>query len=454
MLKVMKFGGTSVGSGDALERAANVIAGDEAKRVVVVSAMSGVTNSLISWMSEPGPAGELVKELKEKYMSAVRSRLTNYLASYASQLEAKTDALVDRMEHYRHHPDPVLHDTIASWGERMSSLTMAFLLRNKEMDAVAMTAEEAGIVAAGAPGNGSADLEATSKNLKNRIIPLIGAGRVPIITGYYGCDRNGKPLTFGRGGSDYSASVIAYGLDADCLEIWTDVDGFMTADPRIVKGARTIVEMDYGEAAELAYFGAKVLHPRSIEPARRKRIKLAVRNTFNPEGTGTTIHDLRSHGKDLLRSVAMKQDLSIVKVYSSEIVYYPRFVSNLLNSITENGANAYAISTSLSTLAVVVPSSDVRQVLTRIKDQGENRIEKLTVKDKVSLICAVGDNMINTQGAAARIFEAVDEVGANVELISEGASDVALNFVVPGDKAVEVVRKLHDKFIGDRDEGV
>lgn len=450
-MKIMKFGGTSVGSREAMERVANIVSMDPSKKVVVVSAMSGVTNMLIAWMMDKtATSGKLAKDLREKHMTAVKGHLpNNYVISYSSQLDAKIQGLTERLEKYRRNPDPVLQDTIASWGERLSSLTMAFLLRGKGLDAVSMSSEEAGIVANGPPGNGSADLEATSKNLKHRLLPLIESGKVPVLTGYYGCEANLKPLTFGRGGSDYSASVIAYGLDVDCLEIWTDVDGFMSADPRIVKSARTIKEMDYGEAGELAYFGARVLHPRSIEPVRRKHIKTLVKNTFNPEGTGTTIHNLRSHGKDLLRSVAMKSDLSIVKIYSSEIVYYPRFVSILLNSISDNGVNTYAISTSLSTLAVVIPSSDVQQVLKRINEAGGNRIEKLMVKDKVSLICAVGDNMIDVRGVAAKIFSAVDQAEANVELISEGASDIALNFVVPTDRAVEVVKKLHESFIGD-----
>lgn len=450
MLKVIKFGGTSVGSGDAMERAANIASMDPSKRVLVVSAMSGVTNQMIEWMNDAGAtSADLVMALRDRHMNAVRGRLPdNYIISYSSQLDGKMQALKERLEEYRKNPDPVLHDTIASWGERLSSLTIAFLLRGKGVDAVALSSEEAGIVATGPPGNGTADLEATSKNLKSRLVPLLENGKVPVVTGYYGCDAKGKPLTFGRGGSDYSASVVAYGLDVDCLEIWTDVDGFMTADPRIVKEARTIREMDYGEAGELAYFGAKVLHPRSMEPARKKSIRVLVKNTFNPEGKGTTIHNLRSRGRDLLRSVAMKSDLSIVKVYSSEIVYYPKFVSNLLSSISDNGVNTYAISTSLSTLAVVVPSSDVKQVLHRIEKAGENRIEKLIVKDKISLICAVGDNMIDVRGVAAKIFEVVDQAGANVELISEGASDVALNFVVPADKAVEVIKRLHDRYIG------
>ncbi|MDD1769279.1 MAG: aspartate kinase [Methanomassiliicoccales archaeon] len=451
MLKVMKFGGTSVGSGEAMERAASIVSVDPAKKVLVVSAMSGVTNMLIAWTTDKTVTpGTLVKDLREKHMTAVQGRLpNNYVISYSSQLDAKIQGLTERLEKFRKNPDPAQQDSIASWGERLSSLTMSLLLRGKGLDAVSMTSEEAGIVATGPPGNGSADLEATSRNLKRRLIPMLEGGKVPVLTGYYGCDAKLKPVTFGRGGSDYSASVIAYGLDADCLEIWTDVDGFMTADPRIVKRARTIKEMDYGEAGELAYFGARVLHPRSIEPVRRKHIRTLVKNTFNPEGTGTTIHNLRSRGKDLLRSVAMKSDLSIVKVYSSEIVYYPRFVSNLLSSISDNGVNTYAISTSLSTLAVVIPSSDLQQVLKRINDAGENKIEKLTVKDKVSLICAVGDNMLDVRGVAAKIFGIVDQAEANVELISEGASDVALNFVVPADRAVEVVKKLHENFIGD-----
>ncbi|MDD1767316.1 MAG: aspartate kinase, partial [Methanomassiliicoccales archaeon] len=371
----MKFGGTSMGTGEAMERAASIVARDPAKKVVVVSAMSGVTNMLIAWMMDKTLSdGKLAQDLRDRHMNAVKGRLPdNYVISYSSQLDSKIQGLTERLDKFRKSPDPALQDSIASWGERVSALTMSFLLRGKGLDAVSMNSEEAGIVATGMPGNGSADLEATSKNLKQRIIPLLEGGKVPVLTGYYGCDAKLRPLTFGRGGSDYSASVVAYGLDADSLEIWTDVDGFMTADPRIVKKARTIKEMDYGEAGELAYFGAKVLHPRSIEPVRRKHIKTLVKNTFNPDSPGTTIHNLRSRGKDLLRSVAMKSDLVIVKVYSSEIVYYPRFVSNLLSSISDNGVNTYAISTSLSTLAFVIPSSDLKEVLKRVNDAGENR---------------------------------------------------------------------------------
>jgi len=341
----------------------------------------------------------------------------------------------------------MLHDTISSWGERLSSLMLASLLKANGVDALAMTSEEAGIVAIGTQGNGTADLEATTRNFKRSVRPQMDAGKTVVVTGFYGADSEGRPLTFGREGSDYSGSVVGYALDADVDEIWTDVNGFMTADPRVVPSARTIREMDYGEAAELAFFGAKVLHPRTIEPARKKKILVKVKNTFEPGAEGTCIRDSRLNGDCLLKSVAVKSDLAVVKVYSSEIVYNPGLVMHLLATVSENGSAAYAISTSLSTLAFAVPSSSAKGICERIRRSGEE-VEKVTVKDNVSLICAVGDDLINRTGASAKVFQEAAEAEANIEMISEGASDVALNFVVPSEKANEVVRRLHSKFIG------
>jgi aspartate kinase len=241
---------------------------------------------------------------------------------------------------------------------------------------------------------------------------------------------------------------VAYACNASVLEIWTDVNGFMTADPRIVPGAKSIAEMDYEEAAELAYFGAKVLHPRTIEPARRKKIAVLVKNTFNPEHRGTRIHELSKRSGRMLKSVAVKSDLSIVKVYSSEIAYSPGLVTELLDSVNQAGMTMYAISTSLSTLAMAVPGHDVENICERLRSLKSGEIEKVKVKSEVALVCAVGDDMLNIKGVAAKVFKAAADVDANIEMISEGASDVALNFVVPGNKAEDVVRKLHERFIG------
>jgi len=312
-----------------------------------------------------------------------------------------------------------------------------------------LTSETAGIVARGPHGNGSCDLELTSENLKKSVLPPVEEGKTVIITGYYGINEMGRPLTLGRGGSDYSASVVAYAIDAEVLEIWTDVDGLMTADPRVVDEAVSISDMNYTEAAELAYFGAKVLHARTMEPARQKGITIRIKNTFNPQGKGTSIHRLKKSEEGLLRSVALKLDLSVIKIYSSEIVYDPNLVCKIITSVSGNGVSSYAISTSLSTLAIVIPSSAVGEALASLNALEDSQIERIKVKDNVCLVCAVGDNMIEIPGVAARVFEAVEAAGANVEMISEGASDVALNFVVPSNTASAVVRKLHNMFIGE-----
>jgi aspartate kinase len=450
MIKVMKFGGTSVGSGEAMDRTSDIIKNEPAKRAVVVSAMSGVTNAIIAAMNDSQTEPRvLVDKLRVKHMEAATGRMDqDNMAAFQVRLEDRLERLHDLLEYYHKKEDRIMiQDAVQSWGERLSSLTLTYILRSKDVEAVPILSEEAGIVATGMPGNGTADLATTAKNLKATILPMIQEGWVPIITGFYGCERLGRPLTFGRGGSDYSGSVVANALDADVLEIWTDVTGFMSADPRIVPGARTIQQMDYGEAAELAYFGAKVLHPRTIEPAKRKNIPVWVKNTFKPDAHGTKIFRMRASGTTLLRSVAMKADLAVVKFYSSEIAYQPSLLTKILESVNANGVSTYAVSTSLSTLAVALPSSSIAEVMERVGTLKED-IESVTVKDDMALICAVGDSLLENTGVAAKVFGAVAELGANVEMISEGASDVALNFVVPSSRAIDVIRKLHEMYIG------
>jgi aspartate kinase len=280
-----------------------------------------------------------------------------------------------------------------------------------------------------------------------KVRPLLSKGVIPVITGFYGI-KDGAPLTFGRGGSDYSAAVVANALDADMLEIWTDVDGFMTADPRIIKDAIKIEEMTFGEAAELAYFGAKVLHPRTIEPVRIKHIPLKVRNSFRPEEPGTLIHSLRKKGKGLLKSVATKNDLAIVTVSSAEIAYRPELVAMIIGKIAEENIIIYSISTSLSTIAMLISNDEVSSIIRRLNEFSGGIIERIDVKNNVSLVCCVGDDLLSKCGVTGDIFTAVKEAGVNVEMISEGASEVSLNFVVPMGMVMDVVAALHSRYIG------
>ncbi len=448
MITVMKFGGTSVGSAEALHRVANIVSGTDGEKVVVVSAMSGITNFLVgvvdNTLEDPD---SIVEQFANKHLMTAAQlfddeTLAEFRTEFDSRLATFREAIVGDRD------DPFYRDNVVSQGERFSSLLLAYLLRSMGHKSVAICSEEAGIVACGHPMSGSADLLKTASGMTMKVKPLLAMGIIPIITGFYGANSDGKPLTFGRGGSDYSAAVVANAIDADMLEIWTDVDGFMSADPRIIPNAIKIDEMNFGEAAELAYFGAKVLHPRTIEPVRLKHIPLKVRNSFKPEEPGTLIHHLRKCKNELLRSVAAKTDLSIITISSAEIAYRPAMVARIIEKIAEIDVIIYSISTSLSTVAFLVHNNDVKQTLRQLNGLSGGDIERIDVKNDVSLICAVGDNLLDKCGVSGDIFSAVKEAEANVEMISEGASDVSLNFVVPMSKVIDVVKLLHDRYIG------
>lgn len=448
MITVMKFGGTSVGSAEAIERVANIIINTQGEKVVVASAMSGITNYLVQIVDNPSSdVDSIVQEFANKHLMAAEQMFDEKtMAEFKVEFE-------ERLKFFRESilgdpNDAYYKDLITSQGERFSTLMLSFYLRKMGYKSVALTAETAGIAAVGLPLSGSADLLETANGMTMKVRPLLSQGIIPVITGFYGI-KDGAPLTFGRGGSDYSAAVVANALDADMLEIWTDVNGFMTADPRIIKDAIKIEEMTFGEAAELAYFGAKVLHPRTIEPVRIKHIPLKVRNSFRPEEPGTLIHTLRKKGKGLLKSVATKNDLAILTISSAEIAYRPELVAMIINKVAENNIIIYSISTSLSTIAILISNDDVTAIIRGLNEFSQGIIERIDVKNNVSLVCCVGDDLLSKCGVTGDIFTAVKEAGVNVEMISEGASEVSLNFVVPMGMVMDVVAALHSKYIGD-----
>ena len=447
MITVMKFGGTSVGSAEAIERVANIIINTQGEKVVVASAMSGITNFLVQSVDNPtADIDEIVKQFADKHIMAAEQMfdektMADFMVEFNSRLASFKEALKCDPN------DAYYKDLVTSQGERFSTLMLSYYLRKMGYESIALTAETAGIAAVGLPLSGSADLQATASGMTMKVRPLLSKGIIPIITGFYGI-KDGAPLTFGRGGSDYSAAVVANALDADMLEIWTDVDGFMTADPRIIKDAIKIEEMTFGEAAELAYFGAKVLHPRTIEPVRIKRIPLKVRNSFRPQEPGTLIHSLRKKGKGLLKSVATKNDLAILTISSAEIAYRPELAASIINEIAQDNVIIYSISTSLSTIAVLIDNKEVAGVIESLNGMSGNDIERIDVKNNVSLVCCVGDDLLSKCGVTGDIFTAVKEAGVNVEMISEGASEVSLNFIVPMGMVMDVVAVLHAKYIG------
>ena len=449
MITVKKFGGTSVGSAEALKRAAKIIMSGEGQTVVVVSAMSGITNFLVGAAEDKNASeADVFSKFEARHMEVAKELLK------AGELKAFKKDFDSRMEGFKavyaarnSSTDPYYKDNLTSQGERFSSLLLAHYICSLGGKSVALTSEDAGVYAVGSPLSGSCDLYRTSMGMELNVKPLLEQGITPIITGFYGINEAGKPLTFGRGGSDYAAAAIGNALDADCVEIWTDVDGFMSADPRIVPDAICIEEMNYGEAAELAYFGAKVLHPRTIEPARTKRITVKILNSFHPEKPGTTIRSVRKRTGSLVKSVTNKSDMSVITIRCGEIAYSPELVAKIISNLGRHEIAVYGISTSLSTLAFIIQNSDVPKIIGELKMMNEETIEGIDIKSDVALICVVGDDLLDKCGFSGDIFGAVKDVKANVEMISEGASDISLNFVVPAEQATDVVKIIHKKYV-------
>lgn len=449
MITVKKFGGTSVGSTEALKRVAKIVMSGKGQTVVVVSAMSGITNFLVGAADDKHASdADVFDKFEARHMDVAKELLKGKeLEAFKADFDKRFKGFKEVYAQRHRTQDPYYKDNLTSQGERFSSLLLAHYICSLGGKSVALTSEDAGVYAVGSPLSGSCDLYRTSMDMDLNVKPLLDQGIIPVITGFYGINEEGKPLTFGRGGSDYAAAAIGNALDAECVEIWTDVDGFMSADPRIVPDAVCIEEMNYGEAAELAYFGAKVLHPRTIEPARSKRITVKILNSFHPDRPGTTIQSMRKRSGSLVKSVTNKSEMSVITIRCGEIAYSPNLVAKIIENLGRHEIAVYGISTSLSTLAFILQNSDVPKIIGELKMMNEETIEGIDIKSDVALICVVGDDLLDKCGFSGDIFGAVKEVNANVEMISEGASDISLNFVVPAEQATEVVKIIHRKYV-------
>ncbi len=456
-MKVMKFGGAVLRDAATALKVVEVIVSHQAERVVVVvSALNGVTDSLHQVLKEveenEKPIQSFIAQLKarheemasgtisdEKVLTKTVDELKNKMAKLERVLYgiAYTEEITDRTRDY-----------VVSFGERLSAPILAASLRAKGVSSIAFDADEIGLITDGAFGRATPLLNEVERNLQKTIKPQIEKGTTPVITGYFGCDGDGRAVTFGRGGSDYSAAIIAYALKAEVLEVWKDVPGFMSADPKVIEGAREIPLMSYQEAAELAYFGAKVLHPRIVEPSMMRGIPIRVKNLFSPEEEGTLIQEVEEKSEWVVRSVAMRPGLSLVNLSGPAMAYTPGLASRVFTALSSAGVNVYTMAASMASFAVVVDAQDVKGALDSLREMKEGGIQDISTTDSLSLICIVGKGLRETRGIAAKAFTAVAKAGVNVELISDGGSDVALTFVIKSPDSARAMKALHKEFIG------
>ena len=462
-LVVMKFGGTSVGDAECIARTARIAAegAEENSVVVVVSAMSGVTNRLIeiAKRSEKGEREEargLIDALRQLHQKTIETLVPDEkkrrpLVARMDGILAEANRLAEGTALLRELTPRTL-DLISSLGERMSAPMVAAALSELGIPSEAVDATEL-IVTDDYHGGAEPNMEATRQRSKARLQPLLDQGIVPVATGYIGATPEGVLTTLGRGGSDYSGTILGAAISADEVIIWTDVDGVLTADPRLVPEARTISEISYREAAELAYFGAKVLHPKTLRAVIPAQIPVWIRNSFVPESKGTKISSEGGNFGGGVKALTAISDVSLIAIGGPGIVGLPDVVGRTFSTTAEVRANVLLISQSSSQndICFIVSSGDALRTADSLRrqfaqDLAHHKVEHITVDPNIAIVAVVGENMRGTVGVAGRTFSTLGREGINIIAIAQGSSEANISFVVEQNAMKKALLALHREF--------
>lgn len=447
---VMKFGGTSVESAEAIERVSKIVATRiKQSPVVVVSAMAKVTDQLVA-MGSTAATGDCtealasVEALRERHQQTAKALLgEKRAAALAPKLHAH---FVDLENFVRglaavRELTPRGSDYLLSFGELLSSLIVADAFAVRGLNAAWVDSREC-LVTDTTHTRAIPQLAATRDKSKKKIGPLLAKKRIPVMGGFIAASADGIPTTLGRGGSDYSAAIMGAALDAQKIEIWTDVEGMMTTDPRLCPDARTIKQISFNEAAELAYFGAKVLHPLTLLPAIHQNIPVYVLNSRNLKSTGTEITAQAPPSRDVFRAITAKKGVSIVNVVASRGVGVHGFLRSVFEAMDRHSASVDIVAISEVSMSFTIETKRLAQALISDLEQ----IADVNVDNDQAVICLVGEDIHGKPGIAASVFNTVADSQVNIRMISQGASEINISFVVKEDDVPRVVRHLHNYF--------
>lgn len=458
----MKFGGTSVGSAEAIRFATGSVKkvydqGDH-RIVVVVSAMAMVTNLLRSGiLAAAGENGadpaELAQKLLQMHEDVAMELLTSNLE--ISQLLVEIRALVGEFSRICDsvqvlgEATPRAMDYIMSLGERMSIRLVAASFREAGLPTVAIESTKL-IRTDDRYQDASPDLEKTREQIQEALMPLLERNLIPVVTGFIGTTEKGIVTTLGRGGSDYSASLIGSCVDSAEVWIWTDVDGVMSADPRVVDSAHTIQRISFREVSELAYFGARVLHPKTLRPLDGTATQLWVKNTFNPDHPGTLILPEQSGEEVAIKAVTGIHGISLIVVEGKGMLGVPGIAARTFSTVAQTGTSVLLITQASSEQGIcfAIPRKDSTRVRNALAKEfaaeiSRDDIESVTLMKDMTIVTAVGAGMRKTPGVAARIFSAVAEAEINIIAIAQGSSECAISLIVEEDSCDDAVRAIH-----------
>jgi aspartokinase/homoserine dehydrogenase 1 len=461
---VMKFGGTSLGDGEAIKRAADIVCQtlkDKREIVVVVSAMSGVTDALLSAATSAARGdGETFHRTRWALSDRHRLAMTEAIGYEEARLQLmeEVEALLSDFEslcrsiHIMGELTARGSDAVTSLGERLTARILAAALRDRGERATAIEATEA-IVTNGRHGSAAPFMDETREAAQARLLPLLAEGVTPVVTGFIAATKDGVTTTLGRGGSDYTAAILGACLDSDEVWLWTDVDGVMTADPRVVPEARTLPEISYSEAAELSYFGAKVIHPKTILPAVERGIPLRIVNTFNPSHPGTLIVAEAKPSELAVKGITSIKDLSLVTVEGRGMLGVPGIAAKVFTAVAQEGISVLMISQSSSeqNICFVIRQEAVERALRALEaafelELARRNVDRIWAQNEMAIVAVVGAGMKGTPGIAAKVFGALGKHGVNVISIAQGSSEHNISFVVDEGDMENAVRYIHQEF--------
>lgn len=445
---VMKFGGTSVADANALENVARIVAAQRERRpVVVVSAMSGVTDALLNSVVLAGErqVDEAISSLKntfERHQEAAQQllsaenlqRFLAYLNGPVTYIPQQLKRLANDLERRRE-----IQDIVVATGEFMSSTLMAAVLKQRGLNAQLVLPQHC-IVTNDDFTCATPLMAETFAKTRETLLPLMKQGTIPVVGGFIGGTIRGDVTTLGRGGSDYTAAILGAALSSEEIQIWTDVTGVLSADPRVVPDAQTVERLSYSEAAELAYFGAKVLHPKTIQPAIEDRIPVRICNSRAPEEQGTLVGPETETSPRTIKAIAHKKGVTTVQITSARMLGAYGFLRALFEVFERQRTVVDVVTTSEVSVSLSLDDdSTLPTIVDELEQLGTVRVEKGR-----AIICVVGEGLRGTPGIAARVFSTISDI--NVTLISQGASSINFTFAIEEARVEEAVRRLHEAF--------
>lgn len=455
---VMKFGGTSVESAASIGRTAEIIEGRRARGltpVIVVSAMAKVTDQLLTAAAaaERGDrtgALAISSRLRNRHLDAVSALLSGTpVGNIQAWMEEQFQALDDLLRGLAAVQEltPRTMDLVASYGERLSSRLIGEFYAQCGLNGAYIDARTC-ILTDAQHGKAAPLEEKIEQQLRQTVLPLLEQGRIPVLGGFIGATETGVTTTLGRGGSDYTGALIGRGLNAHTIEIWTDVNGIMTTDPRVCPDALRVKTISFEEAAELAYFGAKVLHPATILPAVQKNIPVWVLNSKDPANHGTEITAVAAHSRTPFKSIAIKRRLTIIDVVASRMLMTHGYLRAIFEVFDRHKCAVDMVSTSEVSVSLTVDSNERLPAIAADLSQ----LADVKYEGQKALVCLVGENIRGQHGIAAQVFSAIRHV--NVRMISQGASEINMSFMIEEEDVEEAVRSLHGHFFRDPDPNI